>query len=67
MKTASSEFAPLEMERASELEEIINRAGRERGAVIIDPDEAGITGPGVTELISENDRTNALARYQRHY
>lgn len=67
MKTVSSEFAPLETEQAIELEEIINRAAREKGAVLIDPDEAGITGLTAKESISTNDRINALARYQRHY
>lgn len=63
----SSEFAPLEMPQATELQESINRAGREKSALVIDPDEAGITGSAEVELISPNDRTNALARYQRHY
>ncbi len=67
MKTVTSEFAPLPIEEATELEEIINRAAREKEAVIIDPDEAGITDATAPELISENDNTNALVRYQRHY
>ncbi len=67
MKTAISEFAPLEMERAQELQEIINSAAREDKAVVMDPAEEGITGAEQSDLISPNQNTNALVRYQRHY
>jgi hypothetical protein len=67
MKTVCSEFAPLETERANELEEIINGAARERRGVLIDPDDEGISGSTATPLISPNENTNALVRYQRHY
>ncbi len=67
MKTAISEFAPLEMERAEELQEIINSAAREDKAVIMDPAEEGITAAEQSDLISPNQNTNALVRYQRHY
>ncbi|HVM50037.1 MAG TPA: hypothetical protein VMU04_18560 [Candidatus Acidoferrum sp.] len=67
MKTVCFEFAPLERERASELEEIINGAARERRGVIIDPNDRGITGTGTSPLISPNENTNVLVRYQRHY
>lgn len=68
MKTACLEFAPLEVEQAEELEEIINRAARENKAVVIDPEEEGVIGASPKEeLISPADKTNGLARYQRHY
>ena len=67
MKTVCSEFAPLELERATELEEIINSAARERRGVVIDPDEGGIRSSTGNTLISPNENTNVLVRYQRHY
>ena len=67
MKTVCSEFAPLELERATELEEIINGAARERRGVVIDPDEEGIRSTTGNSLISPNENTNVLVRYQRHY
>ena len=67
MKTLCSEFAPLETERATELQEIINGAARDRGGVIIDSDDRGISRTASTSLISPNENTNVLVRYQRHY
>ena len=67
MKTQSLEFAPLEVERATELQETINRAAREKKAVLLDSDEDGVTGAMPTDLISPEENTNALVRYQRHY
>ena len=67
MKTAYPEFAPLETERATELQDIINRAGHDKQPVIIDPDGSGVTGTEDDELVSPGDHTNALVRYQRHY
>ncbi len=67
MKTALMEFAPLEIDRAKELEELINGAARERKGLIIDPDEGGVSGTTETTLLSPNSKTNALVRYQRHY
>ena len=68
MKTASLEFAPLDVEQAKELEELINSAAREKKAVVIDPEEEGLIGSAPKEeLISPAEKTNGLARYQRHY
>ncbi len=67
MKTQHPEFAPLARERAEELKDIINTAGREKGAVVIDPDEDGVTGFSPVDLVSPNENTNALVRYRRHY
>ncbi len=67
MKTEYPEFAPLERGRAEELENIINEAAQEKKAVLFDPDEGGITGSSLPELISPNENTNGLVRYQRHY
>ncbi len=67
MKTECPEFAPLDLERAEELEEIINGAARENKAVLLDSEEEGVTGSAPTELLSPNKRVNALVRYQRHY
>ncbi len=67
MKTECSEFAPLDVERAKEIEEIVNRAAREQKAVIVDADEGGLTGSAATDLLSPSENTNALVRYQRHY
>ena len=67
MKTECCEFAPLELDRATELQEIINEAAREKQAVLIDPDEEGLSGLAPSELISPNENVNGLVRYQRHY
>lgn len=67
MKTEYAEFAPLELERAEELRDIINQAARQREAIIIGPNERGITGSTRAELISPQENTNALVRYRRHY
>jgi hypothetical protein len=67
MKTEYAEFAPLEVERATELRDIINRAGQSREAVIIDPDDRGIVGSSPADLVSPSDDTNALMRFRRHY
>ncbi len=44
MQNEFAEFAPVGMERATELQEILNRAAREKKAVVVDPDKGGITG-----------------------
>jgi hypothetical protein len=67
MTTECPEFEPLDLERAEELKSIINRAGREREAVVIDPTEEGVTGSSPVELLSPNENINALVRYRRHY
>ena len=67
MKTELMEFAPLEVERATELRDIINRAGQMDEAVVIDPDGRGIVGSSPADLLSPDEDTNALARYRRHY
>ena len=67
MKNEFAESAPVGLERATELQEIINRAAREKKAVVVDPDEGGITGSSSVDLISSNENANALERYQRHY
>ena len=66
-KSAYPEFEPLEFERATELRDIINRAGREGRAVVIEPEQEGLTRTASTELVSPNEKTNVLVRYQRHY
>jgi hypothetical protein len=55
------------VEEALELQEIINRAAVEDKAVVCDPDEEGISGPMPVEMISPEENTNGLVRYQRHY
>ena len=60
------EFAPLETERAKELQTIINRAAHSKGAVVINPED-GVADSTELELISPLEKTNALTRYQRHY
>ena len=67
MKTEYAEFAPLELERAEELRDIINKAAHHREAIIIGPNDRGITGSTRAELISPQENTNALVRYRRHY
>jgi hypothetical protein len=66
MKTETLEFAPLPLERARELREVINKAARSKEAVIVDPGD-GIAGAERPDLISPEENTNALVRYQRHY
>jgi hypothetical protein len=67
MNTECLEFAPLELDRATELQEVINRAAREKKAVTINPDRGGVTGAEAGELISPTEKVNGLVRYQRHY
>ncbi len=67
MRTECPEFEPLEFERAEELKTIINRAGRERQAIVIDPNDRGITGSSPVDLLSPSENINALVRYRRHY
>ncbi len=67
MKTEYIEFAPLDLDRAEELRDIINQAGRSHDAIIIDPNHRGITGSTRAGLISPKENTNALVRYRRHY
>ncbi len=67
MKTEYAEFEPLEIDRAEELRDIINRAGREKEALVIDPEEDGVTEALPTGMITPSENTNALVRYRRHY
>ena len=67
MRIECAEFEPLEAERAEELRDIINRAAREEEAVVIEPEEGGVVGTSPVNLISPNENTNGLVRYQRHY
>ena len=67
MKTETLEFAPLPLKRAEELKDIINRAGVSKEAVIINPAEGGVIGTEDLDLISPDENTNGLVRYQRHY
>ncbi|HTL57459.1 MAG TPA: hypothetical protein VL361_17370 [Candidatus Limnocylindrales bacterium] len=67
MKTEYTEFAPLDFDRAEELRDIINGAARTSEAIIIDPNNRGITGSTRVGLISPKENTNALVRYRRHY
>jgi hypothetical protein len=67
MKTEYTEFAPLDFERAEELRDIINQAARISDAVIIDPNNRGVTGSTRVGLISPREKTNGLVRYRRHY
>lgn len=66
-KSAYPEFEPLEFDRATELRDIINRAGRGRQAVVIEPEEEGLTSAEPADLVSPTEKTNVLVRYQRHY
>jgi hypothetical protein len=67
MKIDYCEFAPIDIDRANDLKEIINRAAIEEEAVVIDPEERGIVGSSPTGLISSTEDVNALSRYRRHY
>ena len=59
-------FAPLEPERAEEIELIIDSAAKGKQAVVIDPDQ-GVMGAQPVSLISPSANTNGLVRYGRHY
>jgi hypothetical protein len=61
------EFAPLEMARAEELKRLINLAARSKEGVVIDPAGGGINDTVEVGLISPEQNTNALVRFQRHY
>ncbi len=67
MPLEMTEFAPLELERAEQLRDLINEAASEKEALVIDPDQGGVTQSTPVDLISPNENTNGLARYQRHY
>lgn len=66
MGNQNSDFRPLEPERAKDLEFIINKATRDKEAIVIDPD-SGVSGTKPVNLLSPNSKTNALVRYGRHY
>ena len=61
-----SDFAPLDPQRAQEIEFIIDKAAANREAVVMDPDQ-GVTGSIPASLISPAANTNALVRYGQHY
>jgi hypothetical protein len=61
-----SDFAPLDPQRAQELEWVIDQAAHSKQVVVIDPDE-GLKGVKPTSLISPNANTNGLVRFGRHY
>jgi len=65
MNETISEFAPLDLELALELEQILNDASARGEAVIVQPD--GISGSADAGLLSPTEDTNGLVRYQRHY
>lgn len=67
MKTECTEFTPLDLDRAEELRDLINQAARTNEAIIIDPNNRGVTGSTRVGLISPKENTNALVRYRRHY
>jgi hypothetical protein len=60
------EFAPLDLARAEELKRLINLAAGTHSAVVIDPRE-GVRETIEPDLISPNEKTNALKRFERHY
>ena len=62
-----SEFAPLEMARAEELKRLINLAGRNNEALLLDTKGRGVTDTVAVDLIAPTENTNALVRFQRHY
>jgi hypothetical protein len=59
-------FAPLDPQRAQELEWVIDKAAQSNQVVVIDPDE-GLKGVKAMSLISPNANTNGLVRFGRHY
>lgn len=62
----NADFAPLDSQRAQELEWVIDKAAQSKQVVVIDPDE-GLKGAKPVSLISPNANTNGLVRYGRHY
>ena len=60
------EFTPLDLARAQELKTLINLATRQQQALVIEPGE-GVTETAELDLISPNENTNGLVRFQRHY
>lgn len=66
MGKTSMEYAPLDAQRAKELEFIIDKASHQSEAVVIDPSQ-GVMGSKSVSLISPNENTNALVRFGRHY
>jgi hypothetical protein len=66
MGKPNPDFAPLDSQRAQELEWVIDKAAQSKQVVVIDPDE-GLMGAKPASLISPNANTNGLVRYGRHY
>ena len=66
MGRSNDDFAPLEPERAKELEFVIDNAARGKQAVVIEPDH-GVAGAQPFSLVSPSANTNALVRFGRHY
>ena len=65
-KHNDSNLAPLEPQRAAELERLINKAAQSKEALIIDVD-CGVVDSKPTSLISPNEQLNGLVRFGRHY
>jgi hypothetical protein len=66
MGKPNADFAPLDPQRAQELEWVIDKAAQSKQVVVIDPDD-GLTGAKPASLISPSANTNGLVRYGRHY
>lgn len=67
MNGTITEFAPLDLERALELEKMLNDAAECGDAVVIRSDGGGLESAVAKTLISPATDMNALVRYQRHY
>ena len=60
------DFAPLDSQRANELEFIIDKAADENQAVVIKSGK-GLEGTKPADLISPSANTNSLVRFGHHY
>jgi hypothetical protein len=65
-KQHDREFAPLEPQRAAELERLVNKAAQGEEVLLVDVDR-GVVGSRPANLISPNENLNGLVRFGRHY
>lgn len=66
MGKQNTDFAPLDSQRADELEFIIDKAADQSQAVVIKSGK-GLEGAKPAHLISPSANTNSLVRFGEHY
>ena len=64
--TIDPSFAPIDLERATELEALINRAGRDNSVLVVDPDQ-GVQGVRRPADISPDEGTVGISRFRTYF